>query len=251
LSVIGISNGLIERLIAYCAEISTHLKVIGEIKKIDIDRVFAERLETFIFKEATHFLLFHELAHIIQSEKNPALNRVDSENTKLAAIEPYSVESHVKELDADQFAARRITKIVLNSFDKLTPELQTPDNLADIIGISLLGIYILFHILSDELSSEIYFRNGDHPHQSIRIKAIIETINGTFELYDQEKYKMNLDRMTEIFAHTSVQVTGSVQKFLDHITSSRTAIIAVEDYLNEMMEETKKREWTLTMQNIG
>ena len=63
----------------------------------------------------------------------------------------------------------------------------------------------------------------------------------------------NYDNTVDLFSDREeiVKIHSWVYQFLDHITSSRTAIIAVEDYLNEMMEETNKREWTLTMQNIG
>jgi hypothetical protein len=267
LSFVTVSKGLVERHIKYCDLISNQLNKLirkkrlpKDIKgKIDVSDILGDlSLSDFLFLIGRDFIFNHEIAHVIQCEGKPrpvpGTNQIDSENTSRANNENYSEQHHIGELDADQFAARAMCKKVLSYYNNLPVEKRTRDNLANLMAFALLGIYILFHILSNEMKSKFFFKNTKHPHQSIRMQAIIQTVNGTFDLYTPSGYIFNKHRMTSIFSNLSVQVTGSVENFLAHITPKNISARRQKDisnYLDEMMQKTMELDWTLTKREIG
>lgn len=305
LPIIAISNTLFERIYTYCKEIDKKINssMVGE--GIDVNGIFGIPLSDFLFSIATTCLFYHESAHVIQDESilgvlatedsidGQQINTVagasvqtevevtskdqdveiarglQSDNTAHVDKIDFKEESHIDELDADQFAARMVCKDVLTYFGiKLPEEKRTPENLADLMAMALLGITILFHILSEELTVEFYLKKGTHPHHAIRIKNAIEVCELVVSQFDEEQKKdeiklpgepkrfqnvtftLNVDRMLTLYVKVIVHILKSHERFLDHLFM-KSKPGDIQEYLDEMVNKTLTKTYPLMVRGIG
>jgi hypothetical protein len=249
LSIVGVSKGLFESIHKYLVKIIPKINLVLEKLNIkNFEEQMRMSLHAFLYGIIVEFLVIHEVGHIIQYEGKHATGSFTSENTTLSEVNPYNEDCHISELDTDQFAVRQIVKKLKGVFDSLDSEYQTTETLENMIAFTLLAIYSLFDILSDEMEPEIFVRKGDHPHQAVRIQAALNTFESTFNLFESEKYKIDKDRMLGKLSTLITHASGSAQTFINYLVPFQDEI---KTYFDDLATKTKVLDWSLTKRAIG
>ncbi|WP_159477985.1 hypothetical protein [Dyadobacter sp. 3J3] len=250
-----ISHALFEAMHSFCNEISEPLNDFSRKNGLVIDQITKVRAKQFLFSIASTYLYFHELGHVIQAEGDVDLDVSNSDNTSNNHVNPYDERSHMRELDADQFATRMICLYMLNYFDNgLDDELRTPHRMAELTAFTLLGISVLFHVLSNNLTRPFHLTKGSHPHHSIRIKNSLEIFN---DIFKKNLIEVDEDRLLDLYARVYVRVFKSASSFVNHLFQPEPIMIVndlgetvaapispqvrakeIEDYLVLLFERT-------------
>lgn len=125
----------------------------------------------FLFQYATLFFLYHEVGHLIQRSAG------STDNIEFAASKcsgDVVVEKHIREHDADWFAANQIA-FHIEAFVRrcsLKNAAEQGELLSNISSLALASIYSHF-IKWAKGYSAIYFQEKCHPHPSVRLCYII------------------------------------------------------------------------------
>ncbi|HMO60767.1 MAG: hypothetical protein QM725_07420 [Lacibacter sp.] len=124
-----------------------------------------------LFQFVMLYIFYHEVGHLIQ--------RTGDDPDYLEFITGpvlgnSSKERHMREHDADWFAASQMAFHVIESVKTGTPESPVidPDELATATELALAGIYT-YYIRQAEGSPELYFSEKSHPHPAVRICYLI------------------------------------------------------------------------------
>lgn len=136
-----------------------------------LDALLGIEVNTLMYQSCLHFTLYHEMAHLIQKSRYlvKGLNELNQ------ATNAYDEERHLLELDADQFSSLCVGSHVSDYLDRIDPSKQTPELEDHVLTITIaaLMVYVLSFYSSDE---ELYFREHHHPHPSIRLSNISQTV---------------------------------------------------------------------------
>lgn len=125
----------------------------------------------FLFQYVTLYFLYHEVAHLIQR----SMGSNDQKEFADAKCEGEDiVTQHIKEHDADWFAANQIAFHLLPFAQKLSEKTgeKLENILQNITGLALAGIYMYF-IKRAKGYQTIYYQEYCHPHPSIRLSYMI------------------------------------------------------------------------------
>lgn len=124
-----------------------------------------------LFQFVMLYIFYHEVAHLIQ--------RTDDDPDYLEFVTGpvlgnSSKERHMREHDADWFAASQMAFHVVESVNTGTTEnpVIDPDELATATELALAGIY-LYYIRLAEGKPDLYFAEKSHPHPAVRISYLI------------------------------------------------------------------------------
>lgn len=141
-------------------------------------------LDILLYQTATQFTYYHELAHLIQFSPLPGAGCADGaahdvqETQEAYAVgagkdDPYDLEKHLKEFDADLHGAHFICLHLLEYWKKLKEADRTPANLELLLALGTASVFTYFIFLLGKYP-EMYYDASDHPHPLIRILYIID-----------------------------------------------------------------------------
>jgi hypothetical protein len=138
----------------------------------------------FMFQFVGLLFLYHETGHLIQRNGTTDAS-LEFMIEKCVGTEE---ESHVKEFDADWFAANQlamqITDLTRNIFGKIEEE-EEINFLHSSAELALASVYVFMIITSKEIP-ELYYQKRCHPHPSVRLIYLI------FYFIDTIKLQINL-----------------------------------------------------------
>lgn len=162
------------------------------------------------------FTLYHEFAHLLQKSENAMF--WDSERN---TGEPFSIQKHSLEIDADTFSAIHIARHLIDYYEKDFKEF----GLSFLREVSIiLCSNLFFYICSfGKSNTDIYFENFSHPHPFIRIIRILFTIGKYFEDDKEIGIKKNgLVRsiINEISCLQDAQQTNNFPKFKNEMVNN-------------------------------
>jgi hypothetical protein len=220
-NAIGVRNGLIEKVYARFEQSQTALEILPEMT----DGAIPDELHKLMFQNATIFLYYHELGHIIQNSDGGAITT--SEDLKYTPNSSYSLSKQVKEYDSDEFGANQLVGHIFQYFNRLPIEKQTQQLLEFLVATNLASIFILYDTISPGLSLPITFYHGSHPHCVVRITLItgimvekaLFTYSGRY-LVDERSI---LKRTFEILSTLLPGVTMS--DFFNEISEKKRSIV--------------------------
>lgn len=133
-----------------------------------------------MFQLATYLTFYHEQAHLIQ--KSPLLNNFFlSEYNSAPSTSNYSSLKHSLEFDADLHAAHCLIFVLKEYWQKLPQQYHNADYASELIALALGSAFTnMMHL--EERYSNIYYKEGTHPHPIIRITYILDVMIGVAEL---------------------------------------------------------------------
>lgn len=187
-------------------------------KQIDLvvssDTIFLEEKFYFQYISVSHFVIYHELAHLIQFGSE-AINYVEEFSSNK---DEYKHEKHIFELDADEFAALSLGTHLIQYFEqvkKVKNELSLT-NIADYASVSLGAIFIVMVNLHDDFD-QFYIEKRSHPHPITRLillsLTMIEYLNQTYIIAHYEKEKLDAKKIIDKsinYAHSyNIKVKGN------------------------------------------
>lgn len=136
----------------------------------DFKRLYPEGTNKLVYSSAMMYFFYHEVGHLVQfkSEEKDILHMEKKEENKKI----YTNKSHVREIDADMFAAIQLSRQILNRLDKL----QDPDanTISTLFGIYLSGP-ILFNLFLLPIR-DFYTTANSHPHAFVRVMCILYSL---------------------------------------------------------------------------
>jgi hypothetical protein len=116
----------------------------------------------FLFNYVMLYFVYHEAGHLVQRLQGS----INYEENLQGGLVPENVkERHIREYDADWFAASHLGP-------KLVQAANGGQHLEGLTELALAGIYIYF-IKHAESLPEIYYEEEAHPHPSVRLSYII------------------------------------------------------------------------------
>lgn len=121
-----------------------------------------------IYSSAMMYFFYHEVGHLVQlKSEGDNRNLLEKENINI-----YTKEKHLREIDADMFAAIQLSRQILNRLDK--------SQATDVrIIYTLFGIYlsgpVLFNLFLLSMR-EFYTTDHSHPHPFVRMLCIINSM---------------------------------------------------------------------------
>lgn len=231
--------------------IETFIKPYEEInKQIDLiiseGTLFMEEKYYFQYLSVLHFVIYHELAHLIQlgSEKITYVEEFSSNKDE------YKHENHIFELDADEFAALSLgTHLIqyFNQIKKAKNELELI-NISDYISVSLGAIFIVMVNLHADFE-QFYIDKRTHPHPIIRLVllslTLIEYLNQTYISEHYEK-TLNHSKIIDVSINYANSYNITVKK--NHVLEKVPAILKSElenimNYISRIRNDAGKIEY--------
>jgi len=192
-----------------------------------------------MFQVCTMFVYYHELGHIIQF--SGAEKRIVEEKRAKAFAKKFNILDHAEEFDSDEFAINLTFEQLKYHWEKTISENKSSEALEGFLTINVVALFILFDLLSGGVTLPLYYEKYDHPHDVIRIIAIIGIFMDKFDNYIDTKKSGNkiLIRTFEILKNILVE-NQSVDKFLAAIRSDRTKIA---EYSEKILHVRSQYAW--------
>lgn len=216
---------------------SKELKIYSELdENLDVS------LDYLLFQLCTQFTYYHELAHLIQ--KSPIQNTWLQEEYEgySPENEPYSLERHLFEFDADLHASNYIAFHILNYWERQQEKLKTIENLGLLISLGIAAVYSYFIFLMRKYT-KVYYTASTHPHPLIRIfyisdcfiKVCEQNIGKEIKLDPKEIIRNGFSITDYLF---SIGANNPIHNFLQSFNNEQQNI---ENYINQVLiPESKK-----------
>lgn len=172
---------------------------------ISNDTVFLEEKFYFQYLSVSHFIIYHEIAHLIQFGSGK-FNYVEEFSGNKEAYEHLK---HIFEFDADEFASLSLGTHIIQYFDQLEKSgiKFNLNNIVDYISVSLGAIFIVMVNLHADFD-DFYIEKRSHPHPITRLMllslTLIEYLNQTY-IKDHFKEKLDASLIIDksiLYAHT-------------------------------------------------
>ena len=147
-----------------------------------------------MYQNASHFVFYHELAHLIQFNdlKQNALQEA------LINTDNFNFSKHISEMDADEFAGVSMASHISQYFEKYKDE-EGAGRLLNNLVVLVVSSIILYILSFPSNRAPIYYKQGTHPHPVIRVLSVAFTIISHLkELLSKHNIEINLDHV-EIF----------------------------------------------------
>lgn len=210
-------------------------------KYIALQSVSATPINRLMFQYSTLFTYYHELAHLIQR----------SDYTNTTSIEEISnqqesedKQQHIREIDADFFAADRLAKHICDYWDEIkkhNPNAST-DQLHELVVISMASINCYLAYSLETFQKAIYFYENSHPHTVNRLLLILGVINEDIKTH----LKITMEDATSMTLST-IDLTYDILQHLEqeHLVESWRDKVALNmdkiiEYVEEMRDQMGK-----------
>ncbi|MBL0200979.1 MAG: hypothetical protein IPP81_12860 [Chitinophagaceae bacterium] len=134
-----------------------------------------------MYQVCTQFTYYHELAHLIQfstvgkndNAAQPIIEIEEEYSQTAGTTDPYSLEKHVREFDADLHGGHFTCLHVIGYWNRLPAEHRTQDNLELLLSIGVASVFSYFIFLLRNYP-DIYYKASDHPHPLVRLSYIMD-----------------------------------------------------------------------------
>jgi hypothetical protein len=240
--VITIFKGLIEELKIYFESYKTYLNSLPNEKQPNLLRHLDAPIDHLMFQMTTQFLYYHELGHIIQvaqeSEKSFfEAHSIDQQWSK------YSFDDHVLEMDSDDFAAHFVINHIIYYWQKLPLEAKNQQSLEFLFATGIAGIYILFYLLSDLQTPEMWYKAHTHPHDITRSLTMTIRISDSVAQFAAE-HKLSIE--TDNVIRESLLIIRDIisrkdyEYFKQILSRDSRKIVA---HISEIQKEFSLRPW--------
>ena len=249
-SLIGINADTVRDLHKLFIGIDLSSILSGSLNRYRImEKVGKENLVTKFYFNCQMFIFFHELGHIVQK-----IDGTSNFQNEMANQANYSEIQHLKEYDADQFAAIQMASATGHWMEGLKEDLKENFYNKEVSEMLLatvcVGCFITF-LIFQKGTRDFYTNEWSHPHPSIRAGYIMETIIRAF----QENNKGGFEIDQKLVLEEAFELTGRVvndaatrqaifeseddfNKFYEIWVNNRDEIKGYFDYLNEMAQNT-------------
>lgn len=191
-NVIGIYFELFEKLRLIFKQHLPSLAGTIDVKKYDVRNRLKMPIDYLMHQISMRFLYYHELAHVIQGANNSEFYISEDIDTQIKDNQKI-LTSHIKETDADLFAANFITDDIINFWQQSQIDKYSHEILETIITMSLVGIFLTFDYLSKGIR-ELYFLETTHPHEIVRITLISGIVHDKIRLH--KRLNLNREKIT-------------------------------------------------------
>lgn len=206
-----------------------------------IQIITPQSIPQLMLQYSTLFTYYHELAHLIQR----------SDYTNTTSIEEISnqqesedKQQHIREIDADFFAADRLAHHICDYWDEIKKHNSNAsiDQLHELVVISMASINCyLAHFQT--FPEEIYFYENSYPHAANRLLLILGVINDYIkkhlEITMEDATSMTLstiDLAYDILQHKAEE-GHQIKSWRDKVSSNMEMII---EYGEEMRDQMGK-----------
>ncbi len=179
--VIGIHKGLIKELHNFFAHAIRVTSSVGFEDFLQLQRQSGFPVAELIYTCALQFTYYHELGHLVQFSDLPSAGRplaarkaAAAESYQLnAAHQPFDLEAHLMEFDADLYAGHFIALHLIDFWKRLPENERTLENLHLCLGIGVTASLSFFLFLMGDQDT-MYYKASDHPHPLIRLLYIVD-----------------------------------------------------------------------------
>ena len=186
-------------------------------------------ISNLMYDASIHFTFYHEMAHLIQysGSKEGSLDEVPK------FTNPYDQESHILELDADEFSSLCLSEHILQYHSRLFKK----GNSGTYEGLLVLFLapIVLYLLAFSTNKSKLYFYEGSHPHPIIRLMLITLTITDYCKMsllkYEQD---IEIDHLA-VIENALVLAQEIEQRYLSS-NKVQQLIVFIKDNLDEIME---------------
>ena len=211
----------------------------------DSDNSIDIRIE--MFKVASLYTFYHELAHIIQFKGLNKLGITISE--EYSRKELYLPIQHLQEFDADIFSSLCVADhIIQNRFIPIPIIVENEQYIGDIISLNILSIFQAILCFTDSVS-DLYYNKKSHPHPSIRnliVSSQLMTQLLQFVLSRSKDIEIEEAKIIKAVFNWSHSLFKFSEKFkhLEKIHSKNE--MNLEMYRKEIQKEMEKQKWLAT-----
>lgn len=196
----------------------------------------------FLFQFVTLYFLYHEVGHLIQRNSGAADQKefMDVECEGAA-----TTIQHIKEHDADWFAANQIAFHIKDFVQKIAA--KTDANIKyvveDIASLALAGIYMYF-IRRAKGHAKIYYNEKCHPHPSVRLSYtvlyLLDALSANLSVAINQRFVLtNAIRISE-----ALMIEPERNIIKEYSMQLNEEIGKVESYINEIRANTENYSYT-------
>lgn len=226
-SLIGINADTVRLLHQLFIEIDLESILSGSMDKFRImEEVGLENFVTKLYYNCQMFIFFHEFGHIVQN-----IDGSSKFQNEMANQTNYSKIQHLKEYDADQFAAILMASSTSHWMEGLKGDLKDKYYNKEVsemlLSIVCAGCFIPF-LIFQKGTHDFFTKAFSHPHPSIRAGYILNTVVGAFK----DNYMGSFEIDQKAVLNDAFEITRRVV----NETASRNAIFESEDDFNKFYE---------------
>jgi hypothetical protein len=177
--VIGINKGLVIAFNDIFTDLDPVIEALPETKilrQIGLDTP----AYYLMFQACTMFIYYHELGHIIQFS---GAERKKFQEKRMAAAGNFNILDHASEFDSDEFATNFTFEHIKYYWEKIPAEKRSLEATEALLTINIVALFILFDLIAGKISLPLYYEESDHPHEVIRITAMVGIFLGRFSDY--------------------------------------------------------------------
>ena len=199
-----------------------------------------------LFKAASMYTLYHEVAHIIQARTIKEKGLVFDEEYEYGKIAPMK---HILEIDADIFSSLTVSDhIIWNIINNLDLSKEDEQFIGDLISLNAASIFLTILSFASSVD-ELYFNKHSHPHPTLR-NAITTSqfFTQLLEFTRNKNFDLEIDEE---------QIVEGIFNIVSHIFESKDKIeaiklinsknkIDIEKYYEEIQSEIKNTKWLAT-----
>jgi len=190
-----------------------------------------------LFQEICLLFFYHEVGHLVQQSGQG--DERFKEYLRHKCIGAEITVRHIRELDADWFAANHYASHIKDFADRLaqTDNLTESDTFENSAALLLSSVYIYFIAISG--GDEMYFDRECHPHPAIRLTSIVVTVLQTLEnLTDRFINKIEIcKRAKQIAEKFMAEKNRHITDFYNQLISQNAHLI--KEYINKIRVDTK------------
>lgn len=132
-----------------------------------------------MFQLASYLTFYHEQAHLIQ--RSPLLTSFLTEYNAAPSPSNYSSLKHALEFDADLHASHCLIFVLEAFWKKLPDQYHTAEYASELLALAL-GSAFTYMMYLEEGYTNIYYKEGTHPHPIIRITYMLDAMTRIAEL---------------------------------------------------------------------
>ncbi|MBK7303009.1 MAG: hypothetical protein IPI90_07085 [Saprospiraceae bacterium] len=256
ISIIGINADTIRELHQLFIGIDLGSILSGNLNKYRImEEIGQEDFVNKLYYNCQMFIFFHEFGHIVQN-----IDGSSNFQNEMADNANYSEIQHLKEYDADQFAAIHMASLTGHWMEGLKGELREQYYNREVaemlLAITCSSIFITYLIFQSG-TKDFYTNKWSHPHPSIRAGYILNTIVDAFKKHNKAGFEIDhkviFNDAFEITKRvvTDASVRGVIfqseddfNQFYEIWQNKRNEIQAYFDSLHELAQSTSGLAWS-------
>lgn len=253
--LVGITVGLAVKLKEFFIDGNDDIFGHADFSSFDtLSTRLPDRIQSLMRDFSIRFVMDHEFGHVIQ--QSGRLSNWTTYEFGMDGKLKYSLDSHLKEYDADIRGAIGVASVVIDYWYELSDDLRTAECLNALIISAIASITCLFSLLYTG-PGHLYLHEYEHPHSVVRVQYIIEffqrilhdNLKGTFSI-NWDNLFVNSWKISNLFLQKKVGLVevDLVDVFMKNEHEIRAYIdktLAVEALKNKNLALHRKEAYTL------